>query len=942
MSRENVNFSTSCFAEFFRDVHGQNVFPWQQRLTEQVVDYGAWPQVIDLPTGAGKTAVLDTAIFALAIQPSVFPRRIVFVVDRRIVVDQVYKRAKQIRDQITAGKTPLLREIRERLNELSGGTPLGVVSLRGGIPLDKEWATRPDQPWVIVSTVDQFGSRLLFRGYGVSARMRPIYAGLAGNDCLVILDEVHLSVPFAETLAQVSKLTITSKGLPRRFGIVEMSATPSKKEVVERFTLDLDTDLKDCVELHQRMHAAKKAKLKLEKNEIELPNRVVRIVKSIDNDNSSRNIYTVGVVVNRVRSAREIYQALVKANYSTHLLTGRMRPLDRIKVLENIGQVIDPDKKQIPSSLTILVATQAIEVGADFSFDALITECAPVETLRQRFGRLDRRGLSYAQKGMAAQAWIIGLKSIVDSKQPDPIYGNATKLTWKELQRRANDRLIEVGPLALKDFPEGASAPKAQAPLLLKTYMEAWVQTNPEPFVQPSVEWFLHGIDRKQRVSPEVSILWRRDLSHDVLKLVPPRQAEYLQVPIGAAKSWFLNDVEVDITDVTQKESSQFDGMHNDKTKTTLNSVRRWRGYRKEPDKVCVDDIRPGDILIVDPGRGGITAGTWDPLSTKGVDDQGDEAQWVYRRKVTLRLDPDLFDSESLPQPTDEDNADYPARDRINQWLDDWQTRSIDQAEWLSDVVARLKINGFNNLTVNGSSSVHKRPYYVLIENNPVTGRPLVDVRTMDGSDESGSMTGSGVKLSRHLDGVGERAGRIAKRLGLDANLSRDLILAGRLHDVGKVDKRFQAQLVGDDPVSLAMLDEPLAKSLLGVSRVRRYPAGMRHEVASVAMIESNLEVLNSAYDRDLVLHLVGTHHGLCRPLAAIVQEPEPQELNFDFEGHLLKVKSDFENSNLSLDMADRFWRLTERYGYYGLAWLETILRLADHQQSAKEAEQTW
>ena len=106
-------------------------------------------------------------------------------------------------------------------------------------------------------------------------------------------------------------------------------------------------------------------------------------------------------------------------------------------------------------------------------------------------------------------------------------------------------------------------------------------------------------------------------------------------------------------------------------------------------------------------------------------------------------------------------------------------------------------------------------------------------------------------------------------------------------------------------------------------------------------MIESNTDVLKSANDKDLVLYLVGTHHGWGRPLPPIVEDPQPQELIFDFEGEILKVNSDLENSSLALEMADRFWCLIERYGYYGLAWLEAILRLADHQQSAKEAEQT-
>ena len=152
------------FAEFFRDVHGHEPFPWQQRLTRLVLSEGKWPEVIDLPTGTGKTAVLDTAVFAMAVQPEVSPRRVVFVIDRRIVVDQVHQRAQRLKKQISKGSTRILKAVRARLERLSDGDPLGVAALRGGIPLDAEWTHRPDQPWVLVSTVDQFGSRLALPG----------------------------------------------------------------------------------------------------------------------------------------------------------------------------------------------------------------------------------------------------------------------------------------------------------------------------------------------------------------------------------------------------------------------------------------------------------------------------------------------------------------------------------------------------------------------------------------------------------------------------------------------------------------------------------------------------------------------------------------------------------------------------------------------------------
>ena len=922
------------FTAFFRDVHGQAPFPWQRRLTAQVLDRGAWPKVIDLPTGAGKTAVLDTAVFVMAARAATFPRRIVFVIDRRIVVDQVCQRAERIRDRVAAGKTPILQRVRKRLRALSDTeSPLGVAALRGGIPVEHEWTHRPDQPWVMVSTVDQFGSRLLFRGYGVTPGMRPVHAGLAGNDCLVILDEVHLSVPFAETLANISGLS--TGGLPRRFAIVEMSATPSDRNA-EPFKLDPATDLNGCEELRQRIEAPKQAELVSVRNHDALPATVVKIVKSIArSEKTDLRIRSAGVVVNRVRSAREIHRALAGAGYATHLITGRMRPLDRVDALNRIGPIVDPDGERPLDELTVVVATQAIEVGADFSFDALITECAAVDSLRQRFGRLDRRGTYFARTGRAAHCWIIGPKSVVDSRKPDPIYGDSARKTWEELKRREQCGPIDVGPTSLRDFPIDATAPRARAPLLLRTHMDAWTQTSPEPIVQPSVAWFLHGIDQNRPA--DVSILWRWDRSPEALRLVPPRQAEYLQVPIDATRAWLSASDEVDVTDVDMA------GAEADTTSSSESATAgcvRWTGFGKDPEHVGIDDIRPGDVLIVDPTRGGLTGGTWDPLSTTPATDLGDAAQLAYRRRATLRLDPRLLETTLPAAPSDDADVDLSARQRIEEWLED--PRGADRPAWCAAAAERLMRNGFDLVPVGLDDADSRAAYYVLTERHSRTQKPVVDPATLDGSDEVGSRTGAGVTLRHHLDGVGERAGCIAERLGLTKPFVGDLRVAGRLHDIGKVDRRFQDQLVGGDPVELELRrDTPLAKSLPGARPVRRYPTGMRHEMVSMAMIASNADVLRTAHDKDLVLHLVGSHHGWGRPLPPVIEDPKPQTLSYEFDGHSLQVNSALAESSLAIDMADRFWRLVARYGYHGLAWLEAILRLADHQQSAEEAAQS-
>ena len=187
------------FTKFFTGIHGHPPFPCNGGSSSSSHARTDGRDVLDLPTGAGKTAALDAAVFHLALQQSVTPRRaalrIALVVDRRLVVDDAHRRAETIAcaladpSRVKTGRA-VVGEVARRLQRLAGDgePPLVAVRRAAGAPLEHDWARTPTQPTILCSTVDQVGSRLLFRGYGVSSRMSPVHAGLLGEDTLILLD----------------------------------------------------------------------------------------------------------------------------------------------------------------------------------------------------------------------------------------------------------------------------------------------------------------------------------------------------------------------------------------------------------------------------------------------------------------------------------------------------------------------------------------------------------------------------------------------------------------------------------------------------------------------------------------------------------------------------------------------------------------------------------
>jgi CRISPR-associated endonuclease/helicase Cas3 len=382
------------FYDFFQAAWGCAPYPWQEALLREVIAAG-WPPAVALPTGSGKTATLDIALFHMALAPAA-PRRVVYVVNRRLVVDQAEERASRLKDLLEGalvGKesSPVLLKVAEALLRMGGETPFQIVKLRGGMPLDRHLVADPAAPTVVLSTVDQAGSRLLFRGYGLAPQAWPVEAGLFGIDTLFLLDEAHLERPFFDTLKTVAKMAERDGEKVGRPSpqIVALTATLATLEIPPEKVFQATEQDQRHPKL-SRIWSTSKPLCKVtvssgpRKDLDPLAKKLAREALRLKDD-LERPIL---VVCNTTARARAVYRSLLEQGKAL-LLIGRARPYDRERIAHSSVEI---QKMVDEGELDFLVSTQAIEVGADLDFGGLVTEHAPLDSLFQRLGRVGRRG----------------------------------------------------------------------------------------------------------------------------------------------------------------------------------------------------------------------------------------------------------------------------------------------------------------------------------------------------------------------------------------------------------------------------------------------------------------------------------------------------------------------------------------------------------------------
>lgn len=892
------------FGSAFEALTGHAPFPWQRALYEQWFSQGKVPPSCNLPTGLGKTSVIAVWLIALANGAKV-PRRLVYVVNRRTVVDQTTDEVEGYAQLLAHGRPPLLRELIELSDALRQmcadpeGKPLAISTLRGQFADNREWSADPSRPAVICGTVDLIGSRLLFSGYGCGFKTRPLHAGFLGQDSLVVHDEAHLEPAFQKLLLAIEEEQKRCKDF-RPLKVMELTAT-SRAGDTEPFELtteernppeDLPEPPTEPIHRVWRRLRAKKGLQFYPAKRGEVARRIGELARGRAHSGKA-----VLVFVRTIDDVKSVQDALTDkrnggvAKEQVQTLTGTLRGLERDSLAKEdriFARFLSEPKVEPQPGTVYLVCTSAGEVGVDISADDMVCDLTTLESMAQRLGRVNRRG-----DGAAFVDVVYETDSDPKTKSPameaarwkaKSILGRLPKCDW-------SDRPHEASPLALrnlfeaedgakrKELDEERKAAFAPTPTILPTsdiLFDAWALTTIRDRLpgRPHVEPYLHGLAEWQ--PPETHVAWREEVSQ--LPLLYKSESEQRELTRTERKQ--LAEFAEDLLEDYPLKPHELLRDRSDRVFKHLGAIAA-----RNPDTYAwlVDD------------EGGIEVFTLKELADKDKKDR------IERRAVLLPpevggLRDGLLDGSA---------SEAGGLDVADDWFADKEKK----------VPRRLRVWG---ATREADARLERMRLIRRIDfptgEEDGEGRVWFWFELPQGGDSEGSKSNRlPVSWATHTkDVVCHTTAIVGKLLPDLADLFR---IAAECHDLGKKRKLFQAMLGNANYPAVE-----LAKSGKKGGRIaERY----RHEfgslldaeaVAEFATLDDNLKAL--------VLHLIAAHHGRGRPHF-------PTEEAFD-------PKSNGRDAGrVAREVPQRFARLQRKYGRWGLAYLESLLRAADYAASA-------
>lgn len=733
---------------------------------------GNIPQRINIPTGCGKTKIMLIWLLALANQVTqkqvLLPRRLVWIVNRRVVVDQATDEAEEIVKKIL--EEDELREIRDALFSLSIQrleNPIAVSTLRGELADNREWKKDPSRPAIIIGTVDMIGSKLLFSGYGDSAYWRPVHAGLLATDTLLVHDEAHLTPAFEHLLERILRL----RGRPLRpFKIIQLTATQRSDAAP---ALDFASMLERDESIKCRIHAPKV--LYLHPSD-DLINAIVKF--SLEHDGEGSRIL---VYVRRPKDAQKISKEISKkirdSQERVAVLTGKIRGYERDKLVkERLFLDFKPVKDRPKLDHTkYLVCTSAGEVGIDLDADHCVCDLASIDSLIQRFGRVNRLGQGKAKIDLVYDP------RIEQPKDGDPL-SSSLSATLRYLQGLpTKDGGKDVSPITFARYlpPSNAFSPKPPLALLTPTLLDSWAMTSIDSWPgRMEVDLWLHG---KEKRVHETYLVWRKDVS---LLTSPSVEEDYLRevfkkYPIRAKER--LNADTEDVEDFLADLSKE-------KPEMEIILIRRdgtiWRG---SVSRVKDEGLEYG-ILVLPPEAGGLDAkGMLDSSAKDEVPDVADKCQKRMRLHV-LRTDEGWKVEEIV---SGESKFTFP-------WDSDWEKIAEDIEKKIGKILLKIDISRDE-----------------LLEFLVYVGEP---------EEAEFQISKEDIELEEHERDVESVVKEIASKLEIQQ--LPELCRAARYHDEGKDYLPWQRAVGNPDP------SRPLAKTKRWGFDKRKCP-NYQHELGS-------------------------------------------------------------------------------------------------------------
>jgi len=892
----------------FKALTGFAPFRWQRRLMDAFAA-GDVPAALDIPTGLGKTAAMAAWLVARA-GGAPLPRRLVYVVDRRAVVDQATGEAERLREALEG---PAAGHLKEGLG-MTPAEKLAISTLRGRFVDNRDWLEDPSAPAIIVGTVDMIGSRLLFAGYGVSRRMRPVHAGLLGVDALVLLDEAHLVPPF-ERLLESAAADPSLRGSSARYvapplKMLPLSATGRARDRALGLTSE---DFGDAP-VRQRLEAPKRLRFVEAEGKLwdalaaeawalaaggDAPARAVVYCDSRDVAEK-----TASALEGLAKGSRKEKRAPADAA-AVELLTGARRVRERDAVrrwLEEEG--FAGAAADAPATRpAILVATSAGEVGVDFDADHLVGDVVEWERMVQRLGRVNRRGAKAATRIVLIDG---SAEEKDEARRARKAAARALLAVLPEIAPESPDGERQAGPAALRALAEAepdavraASTPEPLRPALGRAVLEAWAMTSLADHPgRPDVAPWLRGWVADD--APQTRIVWRRwmpfrdakDASSDAeietfFAAAPPHLSETLETESRRVADWLIRRASAPSKVAERPGRTTEVAVVLEADGSLARSRRGERALRFTLKRLAGEDARlageyakrlepdlRGRTLVVDARFGGLSRGLLDVLHdaqvTTADDKDGDDPEW----SAVVGF-----------------NIAHEAADEASGALDDRSAGGRKRAD-------------------------HRFALERDAEGAPVRWLIVRGARTEDARSVT---SGPEQTLAEHEAWTEREARRIAARLNLPSGMAEAIALAARLHDEGKKADRWQRAF------GAPRGGEPYAKtrSLVAPGLLDGY----RHEFGSLFEVEGRAELSTLCDDdRALALHLIAAHHGNARPL---------------IETHGCDAGPPSRMRARAREVALRYCALQDRYGPWGLAWLEGIVRAADRRASQMNDERS-